>query len=54
LGEVGVVGSPIRMSETPVRPRHTAPELGQHTEELLLGLGYDWDKIATLKDCEVI
>ena len=54
LGEVGGVGSPIRMSETPVKPRHTAPEHGQHTEELLLALGYDWDAIASLKDCEVI
>ncbi len=54
LGKVGVVGSPIRMSETPVKPRHTAPELGQHTEETLLALGYAWDDIARLKDCEVI
>lgn len=54
LGEVGVVGSPIRMSKSPVGPRHTAPELGQHTEELLLELGYTWDDIDRLKTAEVI
>ena len=54
LGTIEVVGSPIKMSETPTGPRATAPELGQHTEEILLDLGYDWDAIAALKDAEVI
>ena len=31
-----------------------APELGQHTEEVLLGLGYDWDEIERLHDERVI
>ena len=54
LGQVGVIGSPITMSETPAGPRHTGPELGQHTEEILLELGYSWDDIVGLKDGEVI
>ncbi len=54
LGTVGVIGSPITMSETPAGPRHTGPELGQHTEEILLELGYSWDDIVRLKDGEVI
>ena len=33
-----VVGSPIKMSDTPTSPSASAPELGQHTEEILLEL----------------
>ena len=34
---------------TPVGPRGPAPELGQHTEEVLLEAGYDWEAIADLR-----
>jgi len=27
-----------------------APELGEHTEEVLLEIGYTWDDIAHLRD----
>ena len=54
LGEVGIVGSPIQMSETPVGPKATAPDLGQHTEEILLELDYEWGDIERLKDAGVI
>ena len=29
--------------------RGPAPELGQHTEEILLEIGYTWEDIATLR-----
>ena len=54
LGTVGVVGSPIGMSAMETGPRATAPELGQHTEEILQDLGYDWEAISALRDAEVI
>jgi len=34
--------------------RTLAPELGQHTEEILLSLGYTWDDMAGLKNEGVI
>jgi crotonobetainyl-CoA:carnitine CoA-transferase CaiB-like acyl-CoA transferase len=47
-GEVTVVGSPVRFSETPAQPGAVAPELGQNTEEVLLEAGFSWDDIARL------
>ena len=54
LGEVGVVGSPIDMSVTASGPRSTAPDLGQHTEEILLEFGYTWDDIERFKESSII
>ncbi|MBI2859471.1 MAG: CoA transferase [Chloroflexi bacterium] len=55
LGRIKVVGPPITLSDTPVRPRFAAPEFGQHTEEVLIETGgYTWDEIAQLKEEEVI
>ena len=34
------VGTAIKLSDTPGRFRHPAPRPGQHTEEILAGLGY--------------
>ena len=49
-GDRVVIGTPIRMSETPLKPGAVAPELGQHTEEVLLEHGYTWDDITALRD----
>ncbi|WP_088142955.1 CaiB/BaiF CoA transferase family protein [Achromobacter xylosoxidans] len=43
-GEVPLVASPIRLSDTPVSYRHAPPQLGQHTDAVLarlLGLSAD-------------
>lgn len=53
-GPVKIVGCPIRLTETPTKPQGAPPELGQHTEEILLELGYSWEEIERLKDGEVI
>lgn len=48
-GPCSVIGTPIRMSATPLSPGVVAPELGQHTEEVLLEHGYTWDDIDQLR-----
>jgi len=53
-GPEKVVGLPYKFSETPGSIRRPCPEFGQHTEEVLLELGYNWDEIARLKQEEVI
>jgi len=40
--------------DTPCSIRREAPEFGQHTEEILLEMGYTWDDIIQLKDEDVI
>jgi len=53
-GAVEMVASPIRLSKTPAAIRTRAPEFGEHTEEVLLELGYGWDDIARFKQEGVI
>jgi crotonobetainyl-CoA:carnitine CoA-transferase CaiB-like acyl-CoA transferase len=50
-----MLGVPVRLSATPGAVRAAAPELGQHTEELLLEvLGLDWEQIGRLREQGVI
>lgn len=44
------VGVPVHLSRTPGSVRQWAPELGQHTEEVLLEAGYSWEDISRLRD----
>jgi crotonobetainyl-CoA:carnitine CoA-transferase CaiB-like acyl-CoA transferase len=53
-GTVDMVASPADFASTPAAPPAMAPELGQHTEEILLELGYDWERIAALRDAGAI
>lgn len=47
-GRVRVVSPPVRFSATPGSPAASVPELGQHTEEVLVELGYGWEEIAEM------
>ena len=55
FGPTKVIGLPVRLSETPGSIRLPAPEFGEHTEQILTEvLGYSWERVAELKDREVI
>jgi crotonobetainyl-CoA:carnitine CoA-transferase CaiB-like acyl-CoA transferase len=43
-----VVRPPVRFSDPASAAHVQIPELGQHTEEVLLEIGYSWDDIAVL------
>ena len=52
--EMRLVNTPVKFQQNPASVRNPAPEVGQHTEETLLNLGYSWDDIGTLKEQGVI
>ena len=55
LGPVKMAGFPAQFSETPAEVKCGAPELGQHTEEVLTEIGgYSWEEIAQLREEEAI
>jgi crotonobetainyl-CoA:carnitine CoA-transferase CaiB-like acyl-CoA transferase len=51
--EFDLVGNPVQFDETPASLTR-APELGEHTEEVLLELGFTWEQLAGWKDAGVI
>ena len=51
---VKVVGSPYHFSRTPVQNQGPPPELGQHTELVLLEFGFSWEEIGRFRESGVI
>ena len=49
-GPMEGVANPVKLSKSPEMVRMSAPEFGQHTEEVLLELGYSWEDIIQLKE----
>lgn len=53
-GEITLTGNPIKMSETPVTVRTSAPALGEHNREVFGAMGLDARTISELKERKVI
>jgi len=49
LGRLRTLGTPLKMSETPLNPRRRAPLLGEHTDDVLVDAGYSDDEIEQLR-----
>ena len=54
LGPTRQIGLPVVLHQTPGRVSEPAPGLGQHTDEVLSGLGYRADEVRRLADRAVV
>jgi crotonobetainyl-CoA:carnitine CoA-transferase CaiB-like acyl-CoA transferase len=53
-GKIKVLNNPIKLSGTPAGIKCRAPRLGEHTGELLAGLGYTPEEIAKMKEKKIV
>ena len=54
VGRINLVGPPLRFGTHAARKSEPPPRLGQHTDEILAGLGYSSDETAKLRAQKVI
>jgi crotonobetainyl-CoA:carnitine CoA-transferase CaiB-like acyl-CoA transferase len=48
IGRMKIIGNPVKASAELARSRTPAPWLGQHSAEVLTGLGYSAGEVASL------
>ena len=49
-----ITSTPVKLMKTPGEIRHRAPQLGEHTDEIIGALGYDTDHLAALRQQRII
>ena len=54
MGKMKLIGNAVDMSRTPPSIERPPPVLGEHTEEILISLDYDGERIASLREKGVI
>ncbi len=54
LGRLKFTNNPLHMSETPVKIKRRAPQLGEHSEEILKEIGYSHKQIKELFEKKVV
>ena len=54
LGRIQTLGTPLKLSETPLLPGRPAPLLGQHTDEILAEASYAEKAVRQLKQSGVV
>jgi crotonobetainyl-CoA:carnitine CoA-transferase CaiB-like acyl-CoA transferase len=53
-GSIKIPGLPVKLSENGCSIKLPPPVLGEHSEEILRGLGYNQDEIKSMKEKGII
>ena len=53
-GKIKVLNNPIKLSKTPAGIKSRAPDLGEHTDEIMKGLGYSEAEVAKMRKTGII
>jgi crotonobetainyl-CoA:carnitine CoA-transferase CaiB-like acyl-CoA transferase len=53
-GKVSQVGIPMRLSDTPGKVRHVGAVAGEHTSQMLEGLGYTPEHVEDMRRRQVV
>ena len=53
-GKIRMINNPIKLSKAPAENRCKAPDLGEHTDQVLENLGFSADDIARLKENGIV
>jgi len=54
LGKLGLISQPVKLSRTPAKLLAASPERGEHTEEVLLEIGFDMNEIKEMKSKGIV
>ena len=54
LGRIRTLGTPLKLSETPLLPGRPAPLLGQHTGDVLAEVGFSKKEIVRFRTAEIV
>jgi crotonobetainyl-CoA:carnitine CoA-transferase CaiB-like acyl-CoA transferase len=53
-GRIKSLGSPVKLSKSPLGTPRPAPLLGEHTDEVLAGFGVEPERVAELRERGVV
>jgi len=54
LGKLNLINQPVKLSRTPAKLVAASPERGEHTEEVLLEIGFDKNEVKNLKNKGIV